>query len=305
MLSGRGVIVKGCAGRPRHVTRSTSAISPLDASPLLTPTRGAHTVGRVIGSRATRDPMVVASLLVLALVAWMVSIRVMDGMAMDGRYALGAPVAFLSVWVLMMAAMMFPSVWPAVIVHGRLLGRRADRGRPEPGRGTAFVSGYLLSWALYGALAFSVVAVVRHSLSGLSDPDLARYVVAPIALVGAVYQAAPLKRFCLDHCRAPMFWLMEHWREGVRGSLMMGVQHGGFCVGCCWLLMALMVAAGAMSITWMALIAIAIALEKLVPIPPWVASGLIAAGFLTVAVVAVADPSLLPGFSDSGGSMSM
>jgi predicted metal-binding membrane protein len=248
---------------------------------------------------------VVACLLVVALVAWMVSIRVMDGMAMSGRYALGAPVAFLSVWVLMMAAMMFPSVWPALLVHGRMLGRRAERGRAEPGRGTAFVSGYLVSWALYGALAFAVVAAVRHSLSGVSDSDLARYVVAPIAVAGAVYQAAPLKRFCLDHCRAPMFWLMEHWREGVRGSLVMGVQHGGFCVGCCWLLMALMVTAGAMSITWMALIAVAIALEKLAPVPSWFASGVIAAGFLTVAVVAVADPSLLPGFSDGSEPMSM
>lgn len=249
--------------------------------------------------------MLVASLLVLALVGWMVAIRVMDGMAMDRRYALGAPVAFLGVWVLMMAAMMFPSVWPALIVHGRLLGQRADQGRAEPGRGTAFISGYLLSWVLYGAVAFSIVAVIRHALSGVSDPDLARYVVAPIAVAGAVYQAAPLKRFCLNHCRTPMFWMMEHWREGVRGSLVMGVQHGGFCVGCCWLLMALMVAAGAMSIAWMALIAIAIALEKLLPIPWWVASGVIAAGFLMVAVVAVADPSLLPGFSDGSGPMSM
>ena len=150
-----------------------------------------------------------------------------------------------------------------------------------------------------------MVAIVRDSLSGVSDADVARYVVAPIAIAGAVYQAVPLKRFCLRHCRTPMFWMAEHWREGVRGSPRMGVGHGAFCVGCCWLLMALMVAAGAMSVAWMVLVAIAIALEKLLPMHPWVASSVIAAGFLMVAVVAIADPSLLPGFSNESPPMSM
>jgi predicted metal-binding membrane protein len=205
---------------------------------------------------------------VVALAAWVGSITVMGGTAMNGRYALGAPIAFLGVWILMMAAMMFPSFWPALIAHTRMLNLRAERGRPQPGRGAAFVAGYVLSWALYGVLAFAVVAVVRRSLSGLSDADLARYLVAPIALAGAAYQVVPLKRLCLRHCRVPMFWLIEHWREGVRGSLVMGAQHGGFCVGCCWLLMALMVAAGAMSIAWMAMIATAIALESCCRCPP-------------------------------------
>ena len=251
------------------------------------------------------DSRLVLSVLVLGLVAWLVSVAVMNGMAMDGRYALGAPVAFLGAWVLMMAAMMFPSVWPALVVHGRVLARRAATGRVEPGRGAAFVSGYLLSWTAYGVAAFVVVAASRDALSGVSDRDLARYVVAPIAIAGATYQAAPLKRLCLKHCRTPMFWIAEHWREGIRGSLRMGVEHGCFCVGCCWLLMGLMVAAGAMSIAWMALIAVAIALEKLLPISTRAASSVIAAGFLVVAVIAVADPSLLPGFSDGRKPMSM
>jgi len=259
----------------------------------------------MIRHRVARDPMLISSLLVLGVVAWLVSMRVMDDMTMDGRYALGAPIAFLGAWVLMMAAMMFPSVWPALIVHQRVLSRRAESGRVEPGRNAAFVSGYLLSWTLYGVLAFALVAAVGQALSGVSDAAVARYVVAPIAIAGAVYQAVPLKRFCLRHCRSPMFWLAQHWRDGIRGSLRMGVEHGAFCVGCCWLLMGLMVAAGAMSVTWMALIAIAIALEKLLPVPAWVASAVIAAGFLTVAVIAVADPSLLPGFSDGGAPMSM
>ncbi len=259
----------------------------------------------MIRHKATRDSTLASSLLLLGLLAWLVSMRVMDGMAMDGRYRLGAPVAFLGVWVLMMAAMMFPSVWPALVVHRRVLRRRAENGRVEPGRGAAFMTGYLLSWGAYGVVAFALVAVVRDSLSGISDPDLARFVVAPVALVGAVYQAAPLKRFCLKHCRNPMFWLAEHWREGIGGSLRLGMEHGSFCVGCCWLLMALMVAAGTMSIVWMALVATAIALEKLLPVPTWVASGVISAAFVVVAVIAVADPALLPGFSDGSEPMSM
>ena len=126
--------------------------------------------------------MVIAGLLVLGLVAWLVAVRAMGGMTMGGRYELGAPIAFLGVWVLMMAAMMFPSVWPAMVVHERLLESRAKRGRVEPGRGAAFISGYLLSWTAYGVVAFVVVAIVRDSLSGVSDADVARYVVAPIAI---------------------------------------------------------------------------------------------------------------------------
>ena len=262
-------------------------------------------IGRTVRSRVTRDPILVGALLVLALVAGLVAARAMDASTMEGRYALGSATAFLGLWVLMMAAMMLPSVWPAVIVHRRMLDRRAERGRVEPGRGLAFLSGYLLSWTAFGAVAFTIVAPVRAALDGLSDPTLARYVVAPIAVAGAAYQAVPLKRLCLRHCRSPLFWLAEHWREGVRGSLTMGARHGAFCVGCCWLLMALMVAAGTMSVAWMTLIAVAIAIEKLAPIPAPIASAVIAIGFLTVAVIAVADPTLLPGFSEVGSSNSM
>ena len=151
--------------------------------------------------------MVIAGLLVLGLVAWLVAVRAMGGMTMGGRYELGAPIAFLGVWVLMMAAMMFPSVWPAVVVHERLLESRAKRGRVEPGRGAAFISGYLLSWTAYGVVAFVVVAIVRDSLSGVSDADVARYVVAPIAILGAVYQAVPLKRCaCATAARRCFGW---------------------------------------------------------------------------------------------------
>ena len=218
--------------------------------------------------KAAGDPTLIGSLLALALLAWLVSARLVGGMTMDGRYAFGNAASFLVVWVVMMAAMMLPSVWPAVIVHRRLLDPRSAGGRVGPGRGAAFLVGYLISWAVFGAAAFAIVVVVwRGVLAGLSDADIARYVIAPIGVAGAVYQAVPLKRVCLRHCRTPLFWLSEHWREGVRGSLVMGVRHGGFCVGCCWLLMALMVAAGAMSVSWMALIATAIAIEKLAPIP--------------------------------------
>jgi predicted metal-binding membrane protein len=247
--------------------------------------------------------MLAGGLLILAAASWLLTVRAMGGMSMDGRYALGATLPFLGGWVLMMAAMMFPSVWPAVMAHRRMLHRPTAQRRGTALSSPAFVVGYLITWTLFGGVAFVVVALGRDALSGLSDPHLARYVVAPIAVAGALYQIAPLKRRCLRHCRAPLFWLAAHWRDGLRGSIEMGTRHGAYCVGCCWLLMALMIAAGATSIVWMGLMAIAIAIEKLAPVPVPVASGIIAAGFLAVAVVALADPSLLPGFTGGGESM--
>ena len=164
--------------------------------------------------------------------------------------------------------------------------------------------GYLVSWTLFGLAAFGLLAIARRSgLDTLSADEVARYGVAPAALAAAAYQLAPIKRACLKHCRGPLSFFMEHWRQGARGALRMGTRHGAYCVGCCWLLMIVLLAIGVMSITWMVIVSVAIAVEKLTP-ARWslVASGLLTVGLVALGVVALARPSWLPGV-DAGMGM--
>jgi predicted metal-binding membrane protein len=247
------------------------------------------------GSRRRVATAVVLGCLTVA--AWTASTGSMSGMGMGGRFSVGSLGFFVVLWVLMMAAMMFPSVWPAVAVYGLVVRRRASARADSLARSAAFVSGYLGSWTAFGLGAFGLLAVARTAgLGTLSNAQLARYVVAPVALAGALYQVAPFKQACLRHCRGPLSFFLEHWREGTRGALLMGARHGAYCVGCCWMLMVVLLALGVMSVTWMAVLAIAIAVEKLAP-SGWarVATGLLTAGLAALALVALARPSWLAG----------
>jgi len=248
----------------------------------------------------------------LAVIAWIASIHRMDAMTMGSRFSVGSLGFFVVLWVLMMAAMMFPSVWPAVAMHTVVIRRRTAAGARSLLPSAAFVGGYLGSWTIFGLIAFGVLALARSAgLDTTTEADLARYGVAPTALAAAVYQVAPLKRVCLKNCRGPLSFFIAHWRDGIQGALLMGLRNGAYCVGCCWLLMGVLLAVGVMSITWMAVISVAIAVEKLAPVR-WskLASATLTAGLVTLAVVALAKPSWLPGVGAgmdgmSGGSTSM
>jgi predicted metal-binding membrane protein len=239
----------------------------------------------------------------LAVGAWLASVRTMSGMEMGGRFSVGSFGFFVVLWVLMMAAMMFPSVWPAVSIYGLVIRRRASAGAHLAVRSATFIAGYVGSWTAFGLGAFGLLAVARTAgLDTLSNAELSRYVVAPAALAGALYQVAPFKQACLRHCRGPLSFFFEHWREGARGALMMGARHGAYCVGCCWMLMVVLLALGVMSITWMAAVSVAIAVEKLAP-ARWgrLASSVLTAGLAALALVALVKPSWLPGVDGMGG----
>jgi predicted metal-binding membrane protein len=196
-----------------------------------------------------------------------------------------------------MAAMMLPSMWPVLAIHTRVVRWRAQRGPATPGVSAAFIAGYLASWTLYGLAAYGLLLLFQAAgLDTVSDVTLNRYVLGPIALVAAAYQLTPLKEVCLRHCRHPLFFLMEHWHDGVGGSARVGLRHGAYCVGCCWALMLVLLGLGFMSVTWMAAGAGAIALEKLAP-PGFgrVARATLAIGFLVLGVIAIAFPEHLPG----------
>jgi predicted metal-binding membrane protein len=241
----------------------------------------------------------------LATGAWAASLDRMGGMRMGERFSVGSVGFFVVLWVLMMSAMMFPSVWPALAMYGLVIRRRSSAGARSVGRSATFVAGYLASWTAFGLVAFGLLVVARVAgLDRLSDDELARYVVAPVAFAGALYQVVPFKQVCLRHCRGPLSFFMQHWREGARGALVMGARHGGYCVGCCWMLMLVLLALGVMSVTWMAVVALAIAVEKLAP-ARWArpASGLLAAGLVALALVAIVKPSWLPGVGPDLGGM--
>lgn len=172
-------------------------------------------------------------------------------------------------WAVMMVAMMLPSVTPMVLLYSRTIRHRASQGRADTGAGAAtalFAAGYLVAWIGFSALA-TVVNWTLHQqglLSSMMGSTVPR--IGGLALVAAgLYQWTPLKDACLAHCRSPIGFLADHWREGALGTLRMGLEHGAYCIGCCWLLMALLFVLGVMNLVWILVLTAFVLVEKLVP----------------------------------------
>jgi predicted metal-binding membrane protein len=202
----------------------------------------------------------VAILFALAGVGWWWTARQMQGMDQGPWTGLGTLGWFLGTWVVMMAAMMFPSVAPTVALYSRMARRRS------PLSPLLFVAGYLLTWAAAGLIAFVLITLVSRAAGDVLAWDRAgRWVAGATLVVAAVYELTPLKDVCLGTCRSPLGFLLGSWRDGRRGALRMGVKHGAWCVGCCWALMASLFALGVMSVVWMAVVAGLIAVEKTLP----------------------------------------
>ena len=168
-------------------------------------------------------------------------------------------------WAVMMFAMMTPSAAPMVLTYTKI--SRRQQADLKPVWGTAiFFGGYLLIWTAFSAAATLAQGGLHNA--ALLSPMMATVspVLGGLVLVAAgVFQFTPLKYACLAHCRTPLGYFMTEWRDGQRGALMMGMRHGAFCVGCCWLLMALLFVAGVMNLFWIAVIAAYVLLEKVLP----------------------------------------
>jgi predicted metal-binding membrane protein len=206
-------------------------------------------------------------LLVVAAIAWALTNDQMSGMDAGPGTDPGTLGFFIGTWVLMMAAMMFPSIAPMVIMFARIQQGRRDRGAAVPaGLTTLFVAGYVVSWAAAGLGAYLVFQAGKAITGDAFAWDNAGpYLAGGVIVAAAVYQLTPLKDVCLRYCRSPLMFLLNHSRPGRIGALRMGIEHGGFCVGCCWMLMAALFALGVMSLGWMAFVAGLIAIEKLLP----------------------------------------
>jgi predicted metal-binding membrane protein len=236
----------------------------------------------------------VALLFVLAGVAWWFTVDRMQGMDEGPGTDLGTLGWFLGVWVVMMAAMMLPSVSPTVALYSRMTRRRA------PLAPLVFASGYLLTWSGAGVLAFGISDLAGNLLGDeLAWSSAGRWVAGAILLAAALYELTPLKDVCLGKCRSPLGFLLGSWRGGLAGALQMGIRHGAWCVGCCWALMAALFALGVMSIAWMAFVAALIAAEKTLPWRRTATYGT-AAILLVLGVLLFTAPDVIPGFTIPG-----
>jgi predicted metal-binding membrane protein len=168
-------------------------------------------------------------------------------------------------WAVMMVAMMTPSATPMILMFSRINRSRHAKRDPIVATG-AFLAGYLVVWTAFSAVA-TVSQWALHRDALLSTMMMSNNpLLGGTLLIGAgAFQFTPLKHACLKHCRSPIGFFMTEWREGTRGAFFMGFHHGTFCVGCCWLLMALLFVAGVMNLLWVATIAAYVLVEKIAP----------------------------------------
>lgn len=222
-----------------------------------------------------RDRLIVgAGVLLVTLLAWWYTVdgaRRMDGMTMcmgrpdPNAWSIASLLPLFVMWMVMMVAMMLPSATPMILTFAAVARNRRKRHRPYVPV-AVFASGYLAMWA-----GFSVLATVAQWLlhrQALLSPMM----VSSSALLGGVllvlagvFQFTPLKRSCLTRCRAPLEFITAHWREGWGGAFVTGLEHGLFCTGCCWALMALLFVLGVMNLLWIALLTVLVGLEKILP----------------------------------------
>lgn len=210
----------------------------------------------------------VGALLVLAALAWFVTIRSsvgVAGMAMGiaqiGRSMaldMGA-VIFLAMWLTMMVAMMFPTIGPMVLAHRMVVAHRGE----GIGATVAFVAGFLMVWTAVGMIPLSVLFAFRNVAASGQTPH-AVAVGAGIALIlCGLYQFTPWKTLCLHKCRTPLGFIMTHdFNSGARGAFTVGLAHGAYCLGCCWALMTVLAIVGLMNLVWMAAITLVFYAEK-------------------------------------------
>jgi predicted metal-binding membrane protein len=258
------------------------------AAPAVQRARRGGTLAPAFAAVRTRR-LLVALLLAFAVVGWWWTTDQMRGMDNGPWTELGAFGWFITVWVVMMAAMMFPSVAPTVALYSRMTKQRS------PFSPLLFTMGYLVAWTGAGLLVFALRSGIDAMDENLLTWEHAgRWIAGATLVVAAVYQFTPLKDVCLGKCRSPLGFLLGSWRDGPAGALRMGTTHGAWCVGCCWALMAALLALGIMSAAWMAVVAGLIALEKTLPWRRIATHGTAALLLILGALVLIA-PTTIPG----------
>jgi predicted metal-binding membrane protein len=254
--------------------------------------------GARAGPLALQRYLILGLLLVVAAAAWALLAQqsARGGMAMNSlTMGLSAPL-FLTVWVVMMVAMMFPTAAPMILTfHAVQAGKRAQGGAFVST--WVFVAAYMAVWTLAGVLAYAgaLLAEAVAARAALTPATGARIGGGLLVIAGA-YQLTPLKDLCLAGCRSPIGFMMTSWRDGTWGAVRMGVTHGLYCLGCCWLLFAILFPLGVMNIAAMAVVTAVVFAEKTLPWGRWPARA-VALALVCYGVAVLAAPRLLPTFN--------
>lgn len=166
--------------------------------------------------------------------------------------------ALVAMWWLMMFAMMLPSATPALLLYARV---RNARGDPAIAHTWVFLAGYLAVWLIFSLAAAFTQSLVADSSMALRNGAA----ISAVLILGGVYQLSPFKEACVSQCRSPAQFISRNWRPGWSGAARLGIIHGGYCVGCCWMLMTLLFVGGVMNLLWVIGLTLLVAAEKLLP----------------------------------------
>ena len=183
----------------------------------------------------------------------------------------------IAMWWIMMIAMMTPGAVPAIWLYARVHRHALAQGQVQDKLAPtgAFAAGYLLVWLGFAAAAATVHWALERtgSVSAMMMGSRSGWLSGAVLIAAGLYQLSPLKNICLAHCRSPTSFLSRHWRPHALGALQLGARHGAYCVGCCWMLMALLFVGGVMNLIWIAALAMLVLVEKVLPPGQWIGRG--------------------------------
>lgn len=243
--------------------------------------------------RRQRD-LIFALLILTSIGAWALVLWQSHTMATMGGLTMGASAGtFVLLWVVMMAAMMFPTAAPMILMFASISAGKRTRGQAFVPT-WIFVAAYLFVWTVFGVLAYLIALGADALGSGnawftANGPRLSGVLLA----LAGLYQLTPVKHVCLARCRSPLAFVMTSWRDGYRGAVRMGLIHGAYCLGCCWLLFVILFPLGMMNIGLLAAITLLIFAEKCLPIGVRL-SRVVAVGLIVYGLAAVVFPDILP-----------
>ncbi|MFQ5913889.1 MAG: DUF2182 domain-containing protein [Nitrospinota bacterium] len=252
--------------------------------------------GRAVEGFLKRDRLVVlAGLVVVTALAWVYLMSlaagmddmggVMSAMGRLGPWTAVDAVLMFVMWAVMMIGMMVPSATPVILLYGLVCRRRGVGGRALAPTG-AFFAGYVTVWTVFSVVATAMQwGLERAALLSPMMVSTSPLFSGIVLIAAGLYQWTPYKDACLRRCRSPVEFLSTHWRDGALGAFVMGLEHGAYCLGCCWVLMALLFFGGVMNLLWVAAITVFVLVEKVAPFGRLV--GRAGAGLLVLSGVAI------------------
>ena len=232
--------------------------------------------------RYNRDRIIVViGLGIITVVAWLYLINLPDDMENTMGMSAAMPgvipwnradwISMFIMWGIMMIGMMLPTASPMILMFSTVNRQKKERAQSYAETGI-FVSGYGLIWILFsvGATVLNWLLHTNSLLSGMMGESTSNILGGALLISAGIFQWTPIKKACLNNCRTPMGFLMTNWKDGRAGALRMGLEHGMFCLGCCWLIMALLFVLGIMNLIWIAALTVFVLIEKIAPKGDWI-----------------------------------